>query len=319
VLENKRKITFLAVAVLALVLGVVIGWRMRSTPPGLEKFVEYYEKEIASQTPKADGEKLEFSHTTLLVGEVELPLTTVKNLRGALGLSDCAQAGCLAAVNTMQDGSKRTVLWGSPTGPTIEFNWRERTARPVKMKAADKGRFYLSPAAVPFCMRDNPRWQVGPKGAPKLGGEFFLKTTAGEKIVKQPEHVFYEEAYFWEQYRFAVTIKREAGKETQWLSLIDMERLDFAAEWLLPATTQGQAPLFILDPTTDLLQCFDAAMSWMVCLDLQKGVKHGAKPWPPPWPHPALGEWRGNEDIRRGRYKQWHSGMPIPQKPADYP
>ena len=82
---------------------------------------------------------------------------------------------------------------------------------------------------------------------------------------------------------------------------IILDKLEAAGLVPLPLQVGRYPPLMFLDPTTDLLLCFDLDVAWVVCVELRSGIDQKLKPWLPPWPHSALGEWHGNDDAQRFR------------------
>jgi hypothetical protein len=199
----------------------------------------------------------------------------------------------------------KSIIWSHKGKQPLEFDWLGAKLNKVK-KDARPTDFYLCPEWVPSSERvGGNRYSIGT--TKRLSGETELSICTQQKRVdvKWERSSVLREAYYYKNYPICVVREQlpETGKAIG-MVIVDLERHEVAATIPLPSYQGHVPPLFLIDPTTDVMMCFDMGLTWVVYVDLIKGIDQSKKPWPPPWPDPRVGPWRGMDDVSRGRSRQ---------------
>jgi hypothetical protein len=198
----------------------------------------------------------------------------------------------------------KSIIWSHKGKQTLEFDWLGAKLNKVK-KEACRDDFYLCPEEMPSAVKGVRGYLVCAPASSYNNNEILISTP--QKTVRLPWERNTEllQYYFFKDYRYSVSREqiRNTGKAIG-MVIIDLERHEVAAIIPLPSYQGHVPPLFLIDPTTDVLMCFDMGLSWVVYVDLIKGIDQSKKPWPPPWPDPKVGPWHGMEDVRQGRSRQ---------------
>lgn len=315
----KKLILILGLALSLVLAGLFLGWWLRGPTKGSEQLEQMLKEMDARPASAEDWSNLNVVKSSIEIEGKDYPMVTAKNIRPLLECDQLTSAHHLKIKNVRNNSELKSILWSHKSGKILEFDWLNNTVKPLAINLDDTT-FILGPESVPANSKYNHAYSIGTPGSKKGINTLSITTPAGTSKLPWERKSFIGEAYYFKGYKFAFCLERgiDSGKFES-VTIIDLENQSVAGFATLPTQVGRYAPLMLLDPNTDLFLCFDLDISWIVCIDIRKGIDQNKKPWPPSWPCPALGPWYGNDDVQRGKVSQLAEGSEAPPKPENYP
>ena len=310
---------YLLVAAL-LLLALCVGWWLRGPTKAQQPLVNFFEALVPIPSTQRDWQALKVETSDAKISGMDMPVVTVRNLRPLLEVEGDTSVRQIWVFNERKSDTYATIVTSHKANKALRLDWLHGKVSEVE-RPPKNSIFFLGPEETPANFRYSNDFTIT---APSCGpGHHYLviHTPAGTSKTKWEKNTILVGSYFFPGYRYGTVLEQPGNPmgPTIGMAIVDLEKLELAGYVPFPAQVGRYPPLTVLDPNTDTLLVFDLDIAWVVCVDLRKGIDQSKKPWPPPWPHPALGSWRGNQDVLNGRFAQLPSGAPVPPKPADYP